>query len=164
MTADPARRRTFATLALGTACVAAADMAVATGCFWFLKGVEPARIIKGIAGGWVGRETAIAGGAGMVLLGAVSHLAIAAAMVVAYWAASRRWPALLARPIAYGLAYGVLTWATMKFVVVPLSALEGRGSPDLVWQWCHFASHLFIVGVPSAWLARRLAMGSPPSP
>ncbi len=161
MTAALERHRTLDALAFGTAFVAAADMAVATGYFWFLQGVEPARIVKGIAGGWVGREAAVAGGAEMVWLGAVSHVTIAAAMVVAFWAASRRWPALIERPVQSGLAYGVLTWATMKFVVIPLSALEGRGSPDLVWQGCHFASHLFIVGLPSAFLARHVR--SPPT-
>lgn len=138
--------------------VAAADMAVATGYFFFKLGVPPANIVKGIAGGWVGREAARAGGGEMVLLGAVSHTALALAMVWIYWLASRRLPILLQRPLVCGLAYGVATWAAMKFVVVPLSALGGGGGggKDLLWQALHFGSHLFIVGLPSAYLARAL--------
>jgi hypothetical protein len=137
--------------------VALADMAVATGYFFLKAGVPPLNIVKGISGGWVGREAARAGGAEMVLLGALSHLGLALAMVAVYWIASWRLPALTARPLACGLAYGVATWAAMKFVVVPLSALgAGSGGKDLLWQALHFGSHLFIVGLPSAYLARAL--------
>lgn len=137
--------------------VAAADMAVAL-CYWAMRGVAPERIVRGIAAGWVGRDAARAGGVEMVLLGAVSHLAIAIAMVWVYGAASRRLPALVERPLACGLAYGVATWAAMKFVVIPLSAIVPSAMPPpLSWQLVHFASHLFIVGVPSAYLARSLS-------
>lgn len=102
----------------------------------------------------------LVGGSATVLLGAVSHLAIAIAMVAAYCAASRRWAPLTTRPIACGLAYGVVTWAAMKFVVLPLSAVTPNPDPVLAWQLIHFASHLFIVGLPSALLARRMASGA----
>ena len=137
--------------------VAAADMAVATSYFFFTLGVPPANIVKGIAGGWVGREAARAGGGEMVLLGALSHTTIAIAMVAIYWVVARRWTLLTVRPVACGLLYGVITWAVMKFVVVPLSALTpSTAPPSLVWQTLHFCSHLFIVGLPSAFLARAL--------
>lgn len=139
--------------------VAAADMAVAMGYFFFKAGVPPLIIVKGIAGGWVGREAARAGGSEMVLLGAVSHTLIAIAMVALYWMVARGWSLLVARPAACGLLYGAITWAAMKFVVVPLSALgAGGGGTDLLWQALHFSSHLFIVGLPSAYVARALQL------
>lgn len=139
--------------------IAAADMAVAAGYFFLALGVPPANIVKGIAAGWVGREAARAGGAEMVLLGAVSHTAIALAMVWVYWLASRRLSVLLQRPLVCGLAYGAATWAAMKFLVIPLSALTPSAAPpSMVWQALHLGSHLFIVGLPSAYLARALAV------
>jgi hypothetical protein len=153
---------------LAGALVAAADMAVALA--WFAAhGVAPTRVVQGIAAGWIGRDAALAGGPATVLLGALSHLGIAIAMVAVYWAVSRRWALLAARPIAGGLGYGVVTWATMKFVVLPLSAVTPGGGAAPTWQLIHFASHLFIVGLPSAFLARGLARrlasrAAPPQP
>ena len=157
MVLAPLQRFPVAAVLIGGIVVAAADMAVATGYFFLKSGVPPASIVKGIAGGWVGREAARAGGGEMVLLGAVSHTLIALAMVAFYCAVARPWSLLVARPVASGLLYGLVTWAAMKFVVVPLSALGGGGSgQDLLWQALHLSSHLFIVGLPSAWLARHL--------
>lgn len=137
--------------------VAAADMAVAL-AYWAMQGVAPARIVQGIAAGWVGREAARAGGVEMVMLGAASHLAIATTMVWAYSAASRRLRLLVEQPLVCGLLYGVATWAAMTLVVVPLSAIvPATVPPPVAWRLAHFASHLFIVGVPSAFLARALA-------
>jgi len=140
---------------LGGLAVATLDMSVAVS-FWASKGVAPMRIFQSVAAGWLGREAAVAGGLATALLGLGSHLAIATAMVAIYWRASLRFSVLHARPIGCGLLYGLATWAAMRFVVVPLSAAPA-GSTDLPWQLVHFASHLFIVGLPSAWLARMLA-------
>jgi hypothetical protein len=143
------------TILLGGTVVAVADMAVAMG-YWATKGVVPTRILHSVAAGWLGRDAAIAGGLATAMLGAVSHLAIALAMVWCYWAISRRLPLLVERPLACGLAYGVATWAAMRFVVLPLSAAGGGGGQDLLWQALHFASHLLVIGLPSAWLARSM--------
>lgn len=151
-------RRAARTLAAASLAVAALDMAVALGYWSVYKDVPPSRILQGIASGWVGREAAVAGGMPMAWLGAASHVAIATAMVVVYWSTSRRMPVLVARPVACGLAYGLATWAAMKFVVLPLSAAS-PGSADLVWQALHLGSHLFIVGLISAWAARALDRG-----
>ncbi len=152
----PLPYRPWLAIFLGGIVVAVADMAVAMG-YWATKGVAPLRIVQGIAAGWVGREAA-RGGAEMLLLGAVTHLSLALAMVAVYWYASQRVPLLTTRPIACGLAYGLLTWAVMMFVVLPLSALGGAASDDPVWRLLHLSSHLFLVGVPSAYLARALAV------
>lgn len=144
-----------AAFALVVAFVAGADMALALG-YWALQGVDSARIVKGIAAGWVGREAARAGGVEMVWLGAITHVSLAAAMVAAYLIASWRFALLTTRPVLCGLAYGIASWAAMMFVVIPLSALGGGGSPDPVWRMLHLSSHLFVVGLPSAWLARAL--------
>ena len=134
--------------------VAVLDMAMALG-FWGAKGVAPTRILQSIAAGLLGRDAALAGGASSALLGATLHLLIATTMVATYCVASRRLRVLVERPLVCGLLYGVVSWAAMKFVVLPLSAAP-PGSPNLVWQAAHFSSHLFLVGVPSALFARAI--------
>jgi hypothetical protein len=124
--------------------------------YWATKGVAPTRILQSVAAGWIGRDAAVAGGLATVVLGAASHLVLALAMVWTYWMLSRRLPILAQRTLVCGLLYGVVTWAAMKFVIVPLSAAGGGDGRDLLWQSLHFSSHLFIVGIPSACLARAL--------
>jgi len=145
----------FAALALGTLGVAVADMALAM-TYFGLKGVAPLRILQGIAAALLGRETALAGGLASAALGAAIHLVLAALMVTGYWYAARRAPWLASRPLIGGLGWGLFTWAAMKFVLVPLTLIGGRSSSDPLWQGLHLASHLFIVGLPSAMLARAL--------
>jgi len=157
MAFDPLHRRIVIALAVGSALVAAADLALAMG-YWALAGVSPTRILQGIAAALLGRERASAGGVATAVLGATIHVLLATTMVVGYWIASRRWRALVERPIRWGLRYGLASWAVMMFVVLPLSALGGSGSADPAWRALHFASHLFIVGLPSALLARRLSV------
>lgn len=152
-------RRTLELLCYGTAGVAVADMALAMG-YWGAQGVAPARILRGIAAALVGREAALGGAAWSAPLGAGIHLTLAGAMVAGYWGATRGCPALLRHPVTGGLGWGLMTWAAMMYVVLPLSALGGAGGTDPVWRALHLSSHLFIVGLPSAWLAGRIARGA----
>ncbi|NZA26674.1 hypothetical protein H0E84_09775 [Luteimonas sp. SJ-92] len=124
---------------------------------WAAMGVGPLRILHSIAAGWLGRESAIAGGAATALLGLVSHYAIAFAMACLYGLASRRWPPLVRHPLRYGALYGVALYLSMNFVVVPLSA-AGIGPPR--WEWMqvsHLLAHMLLVGIPCALAARRAA-------
>lgn len=124
---------------------------------WAAKGVGPVRILHSVAAGWIGRDAAIAGGAATALLGLLSHFAIAVAMACAYGLASRRWPRLLRRPVAYGALYGCLLYLVMNFVVVPLSA-AGGGLPRWEWmQLSHLFAHVLLVGIPCAYGARLAA-------
>ncbi|KAF1716609.1 hypothetical protein CSC75_19435 [Pseudoxanthomonas wuyuanensis] len=124
------------------------------------KGVGPIRIFQSIAAGWLGREAAVAGGMATALLGLISHFGITLAMAYAYYAASRRWTLLVERPLRYGALYGLLLYAVMTYVVVPLSAAGGPQPP--AWQWinlAHIAAHMVLVGIVCALAARRALRG-----
>jgi hypothetical protein len=128
------------------------------------KGVGPVRILQSIAAGWLGGDAAVAGGSASALLGLLSHFGIALAMAYVYYAVSRRWKILVERPLRYGALYGLLLYAVMTYVVVPLSAAGGPQAP--AWQWinlAHIAAHVLLVGVPCA-LAARLALRATPGP
>ncbi len=129
---------------------------------WAFRGVSPVRILQAIAAGWLGRDEAITGGYASALLGLASHFSITVAMAFAYGVAALRIPALIHHPYRYGTLYGLLLYAVMTHVIVPLSAAGTGHAP--AWQWinlAHIAAHMLLVGLPCAWAARYAAMQSP---
>jgi uncharacterized membrane protein YagU involved in acid resistance len=122
---------------------------------WSSLGVTPKRIFQAVASGWVGIDAAVAGGWNTALLGAASHFGITIAMAFTYVLAARRWPALVRRPVLYGAMYGIVLWAVMIHVVIPLSAAPPDQSAPWAWVlWVNIAAHMFLVGVPCALGAR----------
>ena len=129
--------------------------------FWAVKaGVPARRILQSIAAGLLG-EASYAGGWRTAALGLLLHFFIAVSMAVAYYLVARRVPLLWRRPLACGAAYGLLLYAIMNFVVVPLSA-AGRGSSDPLWIALTVAVHALLIGTPIA-LFTRLALRAAPA-
>ena len=121
--------------------------------FWNLyAGTKPATILQSIAAGIEGKE-AFSGGAASAALGLLLHFFMMCAMAALYWLACRRWPSMLARPAAGGVAYGLLTWAAMNYVVVPLS---NASSPPFIPSWFidGILAHVLVVGLLFAYVAR----------
>jgi len=129
------------------------DMLYATG-FWALRDVPAQRIFQSVAAGALGRA-AFTGGWATALLGLSLHYLIAAAMGLAYAFAARDVPPLRDRPWRYGALYGLVLYAFMNFVVVPLSASPRGGSLPMSWTVCSVIAHVVLVGWPCAWFARR---------
>lgn len=126
--------------------------------FWAIKsGVPPQRILQRVASGLLG-EASLTGGWATAALGLVCHFFIAISMAVTYYLVARRWRALWERPLPYGAAYGLLLYAIMNYVVVPLSA-AGPGSKDPVWVGMSIAVHALLIGIPCAVFARRAIIG-----
>lgn len=136
----------------------AGTLDIAYAClFWAIKSDVPVeQILQSVASGLLGKAS-FEGGSATAVLGLVLHYFIALSMALAYYLASRRWPLLWRRPLLYGAAYGLLLYAIMNYVVVPLSA-AGPGSKDPLWVTLSIAVHAFLIGVPIALFARR-AMG-----
>jgi hypothetical protein len=111
-------------------------------------GVTAQRIFQSVAAGLLGKA-AFTGGWPTALLGLGLHFLIATTMSLAYYLAARRWPLLRERPLACGAGYGLLLYAIMNFVVVPLSAASG-GSKDPLWVALSVAVHALFIGIPIA--------------
>ena len=62
-----------------------------------------------------------------------------------------------APPGTLGIAYGLLLYVVMNFIVVPLSA-AGAGSRDPTWIALTVAVHAFLIGLPIALFASRAAL------
>jgi hypothetical protein len=138
---------------LGGVLAGTLDITFATG-FWSLRGVAPERIAQSVAAGLLGRD-AFSGGATTVALGLFLHYLIAIAMALAYAWAARDVPLLRRRPWSLGATYGLVLFAFMSFVVVPLSASPRGGALPSSWIACSVLAHVMLVGWPCAWFARR---------
>ena len=125
--------------------------------FWLGKGVGPITILQSIASSVLGRE-AFELGALAAFVGVGLHFAVSYAFAAAYVAASSRVPMLRSRPVKFGVAYGVVAYVIMTFVVVPLSRAEfGGWPPPLVNLAASLFIHLFLFGLPIAIAASRIA-------
>jgi hypothetical protein len=139
--------------------VGALDLLDAFIFFGLRSGARPIGILHSIAAGAIGRDAARAGGTPTAALGVLLHFTIAFIIAATYVAASRFLPALRKRWVVCGLAFGVLAYFVMTFVVVPLSnAGPGRiafslpVAPVLING---LAIHAFGVGLPAAYFASR---------
>ena len=146
-------------LLLGGGAAAALDILYAILFYRIRNGVPPIRILQSVASGLLGRE-AYAGGAATAALGLACHFLIALTWAGAYLLTADVVPALARRPYRFGMAYGLLVYAVMNFVVVPLSRSPHARSlaPDVVVGG--ILAHLFLIGVPIA-LAPRWAVARP---
>ena len=132
--------------------------------FWAAKAdLPPSRIFQSVAAGLLG-DASFEGGTATAALGLFLHFFIASTMAVTYYLAARRWSLLARRPVPLGIAYGLLLYVVMNYVVVPLSA-AGSGSRDPLWVGLSVAVHAFLIGLPIAWFSSRaIARGTPLSP
>jgi hypothetical protein len=115
-----------------------------------MAGITPARVLKSVASGLLGRA-AFQGGSEIAALGLVLHFFIALGASTVYYVASRRMAVLVDRAWLSGLLFGALVYLVMYRVVVPLSAAPFRTTlriPDLL-------VHMFFIGLPIALSVRR---------
>ncbi|MGE0180148.1 MAG: hypothetical protein AB7O91_10065 [Sphingomonas sp.] len=95
------------------------------------------------------------GGAGWAAAGLAIHFAIMAAMAASYMIMARRLPALRRHALIAGLAYGLLLWVIMYWIVKPLRWPEAP-LPSTAWGIGNaLFSHCILVGLPIALIARR---------
>lgn len=134
----------------------AGTLDIAYACvFWGLKaGTSPQRVFQSVARGLLGSDS-FKGGVATAVLGLLLHFFIAISMAVAYYLVARHWIALREKPVAYGAAYGLVLYAVMNFIVVPLSAARGGGSGGALWIILSIVVHMFLIGVPIALFTRR---------
>lgn len=107
-----------------------------------------------IAGGLVG-QGAFKGGVGMYVLGVSLHFFIALSAAAIYYGVSRRLEFMAEHWVVCGLFFGGAVEMVMTLVVLPLSALHGRGPYELRDLIQGLLVHMAVVGLPIAYSLRR---------
>jgi hypothetical protein len=139
-------------IAWGTLTVSTLDALDAIVFFGVHNSVPPYRIFQSIAAGVLGRA-AFQGGRATAWLGAGLHVFIAFVVVLVFVVASTRVPLLTRRAFVAGILYGLVVFAVMNAVVLPLSA---AGAPAMPWPVLvnGLLIHALGVGLPAALFAR----------
>jgi uncharacterized membrane protein YagU involved in acid resistance len=119
-----------------------------------MGGTAPERILQSIASGILGRA-AYEGGAMTALLGLEAHFAIAITAAAVYLIAAERWTVLAERWVLWSGVYGVLVWAVMNLVVIPLSAAPFRFRFSVEALLVGWTIHVVCVGWAIGFVARR---------
>jgi uncharacterized membrane protein YagU involved in acid resistance len=88
------------------------------------------------------------------LLGLVVHFTLMAIMVAVFVIAARRIPVLTENPWVSGLLYGLLTYAVLNLIVVPLR-FPAAWPPATLSITTQLFAHIVLVGLPTALISRR---------
>jgi len=130
-------------------------------------GYAPARLLKGVAGGLLGRS-AVEGGFSTAALGLLMHFTMALTVAAIFYALSRRLPLpqKLSGVVAVGLLYGAAVFAVNNFATAPFLSwvrslyLHTPISFKPPMGWSQLVIHLFCVGLPIALVMHRYAPGA----
>ena len=85
--------------------------------------------------------------------------AFACSAAAVYYLLSRRFGALVVHAVPFGIAYGVVIYLVMNFVVIPLSAFPLKGPVRLPVLARGLAVHMFLIGLAIALSIRHFAKG-----
>lgn len=131
------------------------DISAAFIQYYVRTGRNPLAVLKFIASGMFGKR-ALTGGSDMMVWGLVFHFLIALAFAGLFFWLAARLPVLRRAWIGAGIAYGLIVWAVMNGVVVPLSR-----TPELPFSWSNaliaIAILIACIGLPIAYRAKRAA-------
>lgn len=127
-----------------------ADAAVYT----VVRGGSPVRMLRGIAFALVG-PAARTGGAWAPWLGLAIHFAIALVWTAVFFVLARPISALRRHAVLSGAMYGLIVYAVMNFVVLPMTHI-GRGPlPHGFGLINGVLALVLLLGIPVALFARR---------
>ena len=116
--------------------------------------INPLGVLRFIAGGLVGRAAAKAGGLQSAALGLVLQWCMSILIAAIFIYAATRMAALVRRWIMAGIAYGIVVFFVMNFVVRPLSM--HRDFPQMgVYDFVTNLAAMWVFGLIIAWFCQR---------
>lgn len=124
--------------------------------YYIATGKGPAGIFKYIASAILGNEAFTTGGTEIILLGLFLHYLIAFLFTIFFVFLYIRTNLSLRSKLVVGILYGILIWAIMNLMVVPLSQTP---KPPVVVLWKLVKAMLiliFMIGLPLAFLTEKL--------
>jgi hypothetical protein len=118
-----------------------------------LRGKDPAAMLRFVASGPFPQATGW--GAGGSLLGLAVHFTLMAIMVAFFvFVASAGRRHLLDMPWRAGVAYGLVTYAVLDLIVVPLR-FPAAWPPQPLSIGTQLFAHIVLVGLPTAFITHR---------
>jgi uncharacterized membrane protein YagU involved in acid resistance len=138
------------TIALATLVAGTLDIVFAT-ILTLLYRREPAAMLRTVASGPFPAATDM--GTSGAILGLIVHFTLMAIMATVFVLAARRLPALIERPIQWGILYGLAAFVVMNLVVVPLRF--GNWPPKPMSIATQLFAHIVPVGIPIALITAR---------
>ena len=121
-----------------------------------MRGREPADMLRFVASGPFPGATGM--GAAGSILGLLVHYALMAIMVAVFVVAARSRPAMLDKPLLWGLIYGLITYVAMNLIVLPLR-FPAAWPPKPLSIGTQLFAHIALVGWPTAFITRRYLRG-----
>jgi len=120
------------------------------------SGATPVRILQFIASGVLGQGS-FQMGLESAALGAFCHFFISVSAAAIYYLVSLRFAFLTRRVVISAVVFGILVFLTMRFAVLPLSAVKSGHLKisSVIGELC---SHMFLFGLPIAYAASRAAL------
>ena len=93
-------------------------------------------------------------GTGGAILGLLVHFGLMAIMAAVLMLFVRQRPQLLDRPVTLGIVYGLITYAVMNLIVVPLR-FDAPLPPSALSIATQLFAHICLVGIPMALIAAK---------
>jgi len=124
-----------------------------------LRGGTALGVLQGIASGPFGNDIDRIGPISG-LLGLAVHFSIMSVMVGVFCLAVARMPRLNANPWLSGIAYGVISYIVMYWIVLALRWPQIFPQAEPIKIFRALLPHLVCVGIPLAFLVRRASRGN----
>ena len=152
-------RRSFFASAL-TAGLIAGTLDITAACIhaYLRNGTTPEQILRGIAGGAFGKETA-ADGNMMIVWGLLFHFLIAISFTFFFFLLAKMIPSLVKYPVPIAIIYGAFIWVFMRYVVINyISTIKIGpivGQEKIINAIIGAVILMICIGLPDALLAKR---------
>lgn len=139
------------TIAMATLVAGTLDILFAI-CLSLYFGRNPMDMLRYVASGPL--PPATEWGAAGSILGLAVHFTLMAIMAAGFAVIIRWRPAILETPLRSGIAYGLVTYVAMNWVVVPLR-FHAPLPPKPLSIATQLFAHIILVGIPMALIASR---------
>ena len=138
------------TLVAGTLDIIAAHIHIT-----IVTGQFPAKMFYVIAGHAIGLKTALAGGPPVFVLGILIHYFISFSFTLFFFLVYPAVSKVLQNKYLIGLLYTLFAWLTMKFIVLPLTALPPKPFVLNIQEVIGFLIFIVVFGMPISIMADR---------
>lgn len=140
------------TIALATLVAGTLDILFAIGLSVYF-GRDPMNMLRYIASGPFPPATGWAGPGS--ILGLAVHFTLMAIMAAGFVLIAQQRPVILDTPLRWGVAYGLVTYFVMNWVVVPLR-FDAPLPPSATSIATQLFAHIVLVGIPIALVASKV--------